>query len=174
MLYPKKHRHHFSCYLMPRNIIVSVLLPNIPIYMSYCNVAWASTCHTRLTILTTLQTRAIRIVCNVPFRAHTKPLFKDLNILPFDCINKLQIGIFMYKLNSNLMVASFGHWFCKNLEVHDHYTRSANKYHQESVRTTTRQHTIRIKGPLFWNSLPTDLTSVSTMYQFKCKLPTRH
>ena len=157
-------------HLMPRNILVSLYYSLIYPYMSYCNVTWASTYHTRLTILTTLQKRAIRIVCNVPFRAHTKPLFRDLKILHFDCINKLQIGIFMYKLNSNLMVTSFDHWFCKNSEVHDHYTRSANKYHQESVRTTTRQHTIRIIGPLFWNSLPNELTSASTMYQFKYKL----
>src|SRR6218665_3727856 len=78
---------------------------------SYCNIAWASTYYTRLTVLETLQKRAIRIICNTSYRAHTKPLFKYLNILPFECINKLQIGIFMYKLHSNLILASFGHWF---------------------------------------------------------------
>src|SRR6218665_2552162 len=59
-------------------------------------------------VLETLQKRAIRIICNASYRTHTKPLFKYLNILPFECINKLQIGIFMYKLHSNLILASFG------------------------------------------------------------------
>ena len=155
---------------MPRDILVNLYYSLIYPYVSYCNITWASTYHTRLTILTTLQKRAVRIICNAPFRAHTQPLFSDLKILPFDYINKLQIGVFMYKLHRNLIITSFNHWFCKNSDVHGHYTRSVNRYHQRSVRTTTGLHSIRICGPSMWNSLPIDLTSITTMYQFKYKL----
>src|ERR1043165_2518321 len=89
--------------------------------MSYCNLTWASTYRTRLTTLTTLQKRAIRIICNVPYRANTKLLFLNLKILPFECINKLQVALFMYKIHSRQILANFDHWFCKNSDVHDHY-----------------------------------------------------
>src|SRR6218665_494472 len=85
----------------------------------------------------------------------------------------------MFKLHSNLMLSSFGHWFCKNPEIHDNNTRSSNRYHQQSVRTSKGLHSIRVCGPLFWNNLPLKLTSVwlpleltslSTIYLFKNKL----
>src|SRR6218665_3368913 len=148
-----------ACFAIPRRCC----------YGFFC-VCVLNTYYTRLTVLETLQKRAIRIICNTSYRAHTKPLFKYLNILPFECINKLQLGIFMYKLHSNLILASFDHWFCKNSDVHDHFTRSTNKYDQQSVRTTSFQHCIRICGPLYWNSLPLELTGVPTIYQFKYRL----
>src|SRR6218665_2944796 len=157
-------------HLIPQDVLVRLYYTLLYPYFSYCNITWASTYYTRPTVLETLQKRAIQIICNTSYRAHTKPLFKYLNILPFECINKLQIGIFMYKLHSNLILASFDHWFCKNSDVHDHLTRSTNKYHQQSVRTTSFQHCIRICGPLYWNSLPLELIGVPTIYQFKYRL----
>src|SRR6218665_145552 len=157
-------------HLIPQDVLMSLYYTLLYPYFSYCNITCASTYYTRLTVLETLQKRAIRIICNTSYRAHTKPLFKYLNILPFECINKLQIGIFMYKLHSNLILASFGHWFCKNSDAHDHFTRSTYKYHQQSVRTTSGQHCIRICGPLYWNSLPLELIGVPTIYQFKYRL----
>jgi len=38
----------------------------------------------------------------------TKPLFDSLGILRFECINKLQLGVFVFKLHSNLMLSSSG------------------------------------------------------------------
>jgi len=119
-----------------------------------------------------LQKRATRLLCNAPFGTPTKPLFDYLGILRFECINKLLIGIFMFKLHFNLMLSSAGHWFCKHSEIHDHNTRSWNRYHQQSVRTTKGLYSIRISGPLFWNNLPLKLTGVSIIYLFKKKLKT--
>jgi len=138
--------------------------------LSYCNLVWASTYRTRLTILTTLQKRVVRIIMNVPYRTNTRSLFYNLKILPFEYINKLQVGLFMYKLQAHQIPASFDNWFCKNSEVHDHFTRSATNYHQRRVHTTARQHSIGICGPLLWNSLPNDLKNLPTVYQFKRKL----
>src|SRR5688572_11158094 len=77
--------------------------------------------------------------------------------------------IFYYH-GSHQIPANFDNWFCKNSEVHDHFTRSAMNYHQRRVRTTVRQHSIVIYGPLIWNSLPNDLKNLPTVYQFKRKL----
>jgi len=72
--------------------------------------------------------RVIRIISRVPFRVSSRPYFLPLGVLPFKCINKLQIGILMHKLHSNLLPVSFTHWFSRNLEMHSHYTRSFGKY----------------------------------------------
>jgi retron-type reverse transcriptase len=157
-------------HLLPRHILVNLYYTLIYPYLSYCNLVWASTYRTRLTILTTLQKRVVRIIMNVPYRTNTRSLFYNLKILPFEYINKLQVGLFMYKLQAHQIPASFDNWFCKNSEVHDHFTRSATNYHQRRVHTTARQHSIGICGPLLWNSLPNDLKNLPTVYQFKRKL----
>ena len=123
----------------------------------------------------------MRIICNVPYRASTKLLFQTMKILPFQCINKLQVGLFMYRFHLHQLPAHFNHWFCKNSDVHDHYhyhyhdhyTRSAN-YHQRSVHTSIRQHNIGIYGPQLWNSLPRELTCLPSVNQFKNKLSLSH
>src|SRR5688572_17787969 len=158
-------------HLLPRYILVNLYYSLIYPYISYCNLTWASTYRTRLTMLTTLQKRVIRIICNVPYRASTKLLFLDMKILPFECINKLQVALFMYKIHSRQILSNFDHWFCKNSEVHDHYTRSSSNYHQRSVHTNIRQqHSIGTYGPLLWNSLPKELTCIPAVYHFKNKL----
>jgi hypothetical protein len=156
-------------HVLPSHILINLYYTLIYPYMSYCNLVWASTYRSRLTVLITLQKRVVRIISNVPYRAHTVPLFHNLKILPFECINKFQVGLFMYKLQMHQIPTNFDYWFCKNSDVHDHYTRSAMNYHQRRVRTTTRQHSIGIYGPLLWNSLPNYLKNLTTVYQFKRK-----
>ena len=157
-------------HLLPRHILVNLYYTLIYPYMSYCNLVWTSTYRNRLTTLMTLQKRVVRIIMNVPYRAHTISLFYNLKILPFEYINKLQVGSFMYKFQAHQLPTGFDNWFCKNSEVYDHITRSAMNYHQRRVNTTARQHSIVICGPLLWNSLPNHLTNLPTVYQFKRKL----
>jgi len=139
-------------------------------YLTYCNLIWASTYCNRLVCLTTLQKRIMRIICNVPYGAHTSNLFISLGILPFATMNKFHVGVFMHRLHTNTLPGNFSRWFRKNLDIHSHHTRSLNKYHQISSHTTIRQHSIRIYGPILWNTLPADLTNTQSLYQFKNKL----
>jgi hypothetical protein len=44
-------------------------------YITYCNLAWSSTYVTNLNIMIYLQKRAVRIITNAEFRAHSAPLF---------------------------------------------------------------------------------------------------
>ncbi len=51
--------------------------------MIYCLPIWASATHSMLKPIETLQKKAIRIIFNLPYNAHTEPSFKTANILPF-------------------------------------------------------------------------------------------
>jgi hypothetical protein len=157
-------------HFLPRYSLVNLYYSLIYPYLSYCNLIWASTYRTRLTCLTLLQKRALRVVCNAPPRAHSKHLYLSLGILPFESINKLQIGLFMYKVHMHLVPESFDSWFYTNSKVHDHHTRASKKYHQHSMRTNIRKHSIRYHGPVLWNALPNELTCLPTPYQFKNRL----
>src|ERR1043165_1332461 len=67
-------------HFLPRHSLVSLYYSLIYPYLSYCNLIWASTYCTRLTCLTSLQKRIIRIICNVPYRAHKKFIRKSGSI----------------------------------------------------------------------------------------------
>jgi len=65
----------------------------------------------------------------------------------------------MYKLQLNLNLAPLGHWVCKNAQVHDHFTRASNRYHQRNVRTTHLCRTSLYKNMWSWNYLALRLTT---------------
>ena len=80
-------------------------------YFHYCNVVWASTYKTNLRRLVTLQKRAVRIINNSNFDAHTDPIFKELSILKFNDIHLLQLGQFMYSYKSSSLPLKFSNKF---------------------------------------------------------------
>ena len=75
-----------------RILYYSIIYP----YLEYCNLVWASTYSSNLCCIVLLKKRAIRILNESEFYAHTDPLFTKLNILKFEDIHLLQLGQFMY------------------------------------------------------------------------------
>jgi len=47
--------------------------------------------------------RAIRLIANSEWNAHTAPLFRDLNILTTHQLNLLHVALFMYEVNISLI-----------------------------------------------------------------------
>ncbi len=58
--------------------------------------------------------------------APTDPIFKDLNILKLHDIYLLQLGIFMYKYQNNLLPINFANSFLRTDQVH-HYNTCASR-----------------------------------------------
>ena len=60
------------------------------------------------------------------FDAHTNLIFKNLNILKFENLIKLQIGKIMYLYKNGLLPDSFNDMFLLHSDVHSCNTRSKN------------------------------------------------
>jgi hypothetical protein len=45
-------------------------------YISYCNIVWSSTYATSLNLIWLLQKRAVRVMTNSEYQAHSAPLFE--------------------------------------------------------------------------------------------------
>lgn len=65
-----KHRH-----TLPSSIKLLIYNALFHSRISYCNLVWATTTSTNLNKLFLLQKRAIRVVANASYYAHTDPLF---------------------------------------------------------------------------------------------------
>ena len=61
-------------------------------YLSYCNITWSSTYVTNLNRIFILQKRAVRVLINSDFRAHSAPLFLQLKILHIFKLNAFHVA----------------------------------------------------------------------------------
>ena len=96
--------YHAKPYL-DKTFLKPIYFSSIHLYLNYANIAWASTCITKLKPLLYKHKQAIRIVFNEGRLNHSKPLFKTLNALNVYKINLYQHLNFMYRLeNSNIPV----------------------------------------------------------------------
>ena len=65
-------------------------------YLQYCAIVWGLTYPTSIRRIEVLQKRAIRILDDSAFDAHTGPIFKKLGLLKLNDICMLQLGELMF------------------------------------------------------------------------------
>ena len=108
-----------------------------------------------------IQKKAIRIITNSDYLAHTKPLFKKLNILNFDDMIKHQFASLMWDQDHQLLPMSLSKNFKPVSEIHGYNTRMASygKLSQDThIRTETHgKKMFTFTGPRILNKLK-DLT----------------
>ena len=89
--------------------------------------------------------------------AHTKPIFKLLNILAFRQLYVYSIQMFMYKYSSGLLPSFVYNMFKLNQDVHSYNTRQSTQIHIFMATLEIRLHSVRIKGAIIWNYFNTRL-----------------
>ena len=110
-----------------------------------------------------LQKRALRIVSNSSYLCHTKPLFEKFNTLNiFELCNK-NLGIFMYKYKAGMLPSSFDHLFANLKNIHNYNIRNKTNYRFDIHKIRS----ILIDGPKFWNLLPREVKSSSSVNKSK-------
>ena len=129
-------------------------------YLTYCNIIWAGTFPCHLENLSILQKKAVRIINNAPFLAHTNDLFLNSHLLKLKDIHKLSVCIYMFK-QANLTQ------FHRD---HNYSTRNSHLLLPTYRRLSLTQHSITYTGPSIWNSLPSEIKSLSTVDSFKSML----
>ena len=159
--------------ILPSKVQLTLYYSLIYSYLTYCNIVWGNASNVYIDRLFILQKRALRIICNAEYRAHTRSLFGNLELLNMYDIHKLQVVTFLYKFLHNKLPAS-----CMSLctlydmSTKSYPTRSRATFTIPSCRTITREKCMRISGAKFWNSLPLIITEslsiVSVKREFKC------
>ena len=73
----------------------------------------------------------------------------------------------MYKFNRNLLPVNFNTFFQTNEQIHHHDTRGKSNIHFISHNTIMRSFSIRVQGPLLWNSLDTLIKQCKSLNSFE-------
>lgn len=129
---------------LPKNRLVSLYYTFIYPYLLYCNLVWGGTFNTHLEPLFKLQKRAIRVINKVSYLEHTNQLFFENKILKLQDIHKLQLAVYVYKLDSRDAY----------VRTHDHHTRNRSDLIPSYARLTSTQKSLSFSAINFWNTLP--------------------
>ena len=154
----------------PSNILKTLYGTLINSYIYYGILAWGNSTSFLLERILNIQKRAIRIVNQKPFLAHTNELFLSNKVFKISDLFLFNVGIFMYKLSTNDLPGVFSTLFMRNEDFHSYPTRQSHSYHLPRTRTVFAQKTIKYNGPKFWNELPSEVITSPSLHVFKNKL----
>ena len=155
---------------LPKHILKMIYNSIIVPYIYYGITVWGNAFSTYLDRIIKLQKRVVRIIMSCSYTSHTTPLFFSLKYLKFSDLYLYEVCIFMYLCMNNLIPISLSELFCLNSSIHSYPTRNASSFHLPLIRTQLFQRTIFYKGPVLWNSMPSEIKSAPTFNSFKSRL----
>ena len=91
--------------LVLQTLYNTLILP----YFNYCILSWGATISNgnRLHLL---QKKALRLISNSNYIAHTEPIHKNVRLLKLTAMFPIAVGKFYYKLMNNQLPEYFGDW----------------------------------------------------------------
>ena len=141
----------------PESVLKSIYFSLIHSYLSYGILVWGKAAAIYTNRLRLLQKKAIRIITNSDYMAHTKPLFKQLNILSFDDMIEHKTASLMWDYDHNLLPICFSNYFKPVSLTHSYRTRMAStgKLSQNfRIRTETHgKKMLKFIGPRLFNDI---------------------
>ena len=105
-----------------------------------------------------LQKRALRIMTNSKYNAHTEPLFKELEMLKVKNIFDVQCMKFWYKFVNKSLLEYFGTVFTFNNELYQIKTRGQNQLHLFPTWTVSARNVLRHYIPDLLQEYPRAIT----------------
>jgi hypothetical protein len=99
-----------------KNSLKKLYFSMVHSHIAYCINVYGCANQTHLSKLLSKQKQAIRVVCVLNYREHTKPLFKQLNILPVDKLITYYRVKFMHSYMFNKLPISFASTWITNRE----------------------------------------------------------
>ena len=99
--------------------------------MEFGIFAWGGLSTNKLKCIINLQKKCVRNVAHKSYNSHTDPIFKELNILKFHDLFKLNCSVFMYKYCHGLQPLTFKDMFtpCNNNDRTGDYKLKLCKTH---------------------------------------------
>ena len=104
------------------------------------------------------------------YTEETRPLFESLEILNIFELNTYLTAVFMYSYYHDKLPAFFNNFFITNDNLHSYNTRSVRQIHIEFNRTNYGKFSMRYRGAIVWNSLPSEIRKINSYNLFKKSL----
>jgi len=135
---------------LPQTILLTLYHSLIMPYLNYGNLVWSS----QQLSLAKLQKKAIQIVSNSKYNAHTEPLLKSLGTLKITDLCALHELKFCYKLENQQLPIYLSTIFNKHHSNHQYRTRHSNNFQIPRMKHEYAKKCIRYKIPVTFNNCP--------------------
>ena len=150
--------------LMPKNILINLYYSIVYPHILYCNLIWGNTYASHLKPLVIAQKRIVKTLTFKPKSFSSVILFKDINLLNINQLNKYSLCIFVFK---NLHGIQDDIVF-ENSRINQHYNvRDQYKLSLPSSGSTQSQKSVEYSAVSIWNSLPVHLRTINTISSLK-------
>ena len=146
-----------------RNLYYTFVYP----YLIYFVEVWGNTCDSYLEPLILKQKQCIRTITCSQFKAHTEPLFQELNILSFHKLVIHRIPLLKYKNYADILPTAISSLFIRSDAYHDHYTRVSSLLHVPVGHTGLIYKTFRFSAIKIWNYVEANVSINSSYASFK-------
>ena len=93
-------------HVYPQNALLSIYHSLFATHLNYGLLLWG----THVNRVSKLQKKAVRIMSNSEYLAHSEPLFKTLKLLKIEDLYKLKLMKFYYNLSYNLLPSYFNYY----------------------------------------------------------------
>ena len=106
----------------------------------------------------------------IPLLAHSKQLFKSLDILTVHDIYKLQLGLIVYKAINKIGPSQNFLKFKFAQNIHDYNTRFAERFNLYREYSRTSRYGLRRvtnEGAKLWNEINQDIRTKNNYFLFK-------
>jgi hypothetical protein len=141
-------------HIIPARGLKSLYFALIHSHLTYCTSIMSCITQKNKQKIIKIQKKAIRIMTNSAYNAHTNPLFKKHQILPYDLIIKQSQLTFMHTVVHNLAPSSFANTWIINADRDPGLNlRNANDFYLPQPRTETFKKSTYYALPATWNSL---------------------
>ena len=116
-----------------------------------------------------LQKRALRVITNSYYLAHTEPLFAKLEILPLHALYNIHIAVFVYMVTKQLIPVSFDKFIYRH-SINNYSCRNSHELYIPFYRYEVSRASLGYQGPQIWNGLSKNLQESPSLVTFKRKL----
>ena len=137
-------------------------------HLLFGNLLWGCASNKLLDKVGNLQKRCIRNVSLKSFRAHTEPIFKNLEILNLSDKLAFSKSVFMHQYRNNKLPVSFSDLFTEITCTDERQTRHNDYNYMNTPATKTYLESFPYKKFVSnWNSLSIDLKSTADAAEFQ-------
>ena len=157
--------------ILPKQNLLQLYYTLFHSHLTYRISIWCSTYPSHLQKLQKLQNKALKAICNAPYRSPAKPLYAQLNILQIEDVYKYETAKFMFNFNKTLAPSPFSNFFQKIHQVSNRSTRLSveqDNLYIPRYRNNRLQQCIKYQGVKIWNLIPKEIKK-STYNIFKNK-----
>ena len=139
-------------HLLPLRILKTIYHSLFHSHLNYCSTILACTSKSNTDRIFKLQKKAVRIITNSTFNAHTDPIFSRLNILPLQTIIYQSNLYLMHSIYHKYAPSSLCNLFPTNVDrAHNYELRNVDDYSLPRIRYTYLRNFPFYQLPKTWN-----------------------